>query len=85
MALRFTSFDVVIPKGTEEGTYYVQICSRDADKNLVPLRTAADFASVKAEQDAKRASGTLEDMSTAIHGKKATSTYSLRRMRLRQS
>ncbi len=77
MALRFTSFDVVIPKGTEEGTYYVQICSRDADKNLVPLRTAADFASVKAEQDAKRASGTLEDMSTAIHGKKATSTYSL--------
>ena len=76
-ALRFTSFDVVIPKGTDEGTYYVQLCSRNANKEYIPLQTAADFNKVKADQDAKRAESRLEDMSTAIHGKKATETYAL--------
>ena len=76
--LRFTSFDVVVPKDTAEGTYYVQICSRNANKDLIPMPSAADFDSVKADQENYRATvGPLEDMSTAIQGKKDASTYSL--------
>ncbi|WP_308539388.1 hypothetical protein, partial [uncultured Ruminococcus sp.] len=77
MALPFTSFDVVIPQGTEEGTYYVQICSRDVDKNIVPLKTAADFDKVRAEQVERRKNGQLEDMSTCIQGKKSAESYAL--------
>ena len=76
--LRFTSFDVVVPKDTAEGTYYVQICSRNANKDLIPMPSAADFDSVKADQENYRATvGPLEDMSTAIQGKKDAATYSL--------
>ena len=76
--LRFTSFDVVVPKDTAEGTYYVQICSRNANKDLIPMPSAADFDSVKADQENYRATvGPLEDMSTAIQGKKDAATYAL--------
>ena len=65
MAKTFTEFDVVIPQGTPDGTYYVQLCSRSPeDGSIEALSTAADFNSLKERQQAM---GTkLEDRSTFI-------------------
>ncbi|WP_293602249.1 hypothetical protein, partial [Ruminococcus sp. CAG:330] len=76
MSETFTEFDVVIPQGTPDGTYYVQLCSRSPeDGSLEPLSTAADFNSLK---DRQQAMGTkLEDRSTFIGSSSQTASYCL--------
>lgn len=49
MALPFVTFDVEIPAGTPDGTYYVQIASQDYDANICALNTASDFDTIKSE------------------------------------
>jgi len=69
MSTHFMCFQVTLPAGLEKGTYYVQLCSRNTDKEMVALPSAADFDKVKAEHEAARqATGTVEDMSTCIQG-----------------
>ena len=72
----FTKFDVVIPQGTPDGTYYVQLCSRSPeDGSIEPLATAADFSSLK---DRQQAMGTkLEDRSTFIGCSSQSASYCL--------
>ncbi|MCD8220213.1 MAG: Ig-like domain-containing protein, partial [Ruminococcus sp.] len=48
----FTGFDVVIPQGTPDGVYYVQLCSRTGSDEICALHTVSDFDSLKAEQAA---------------------------------
>ena len=76
MAKTFTEFDVVIPQGTPDGTYYVQLCSRSPeDGSIEALSTAADFNSLKERQQAM---GTkLEDRSTFIGCSSQSASYCL--------
>ena len=76
MAKTFTEFDVVIPQGTPDGTYYVQLCSRSPeDGSIEALSTAADFSSLK---DRQQAMGTkLEDRSTFIGCSSQSASYCL--------